>query len=60
MAPRRASLDLFTKRLGQDSVWAAWASVFSNARAPNEFGLADDFFKGIECVRAIVKNLTQV
>ncbi len=47
---------LFTKRLGLNSVWAGCASAFSNAHAPNEFELVDDFFKGIEYAGTIMEN----
>jgi acetylornithine deacetylase/succinyl-diaminopimelate desuccinylase-like protein len=47
---------LFTKRLGLNSVWAGCASAFSQAHAPNEFELVDDFFKGIEYAGTIVEN----
>ncbi len=47
---------LFTKRLGLNSVWAGCASPFSNAHAPNEFELVDDFFKGIEYAGTIMEN----
>lgn len=50
---------LFTKRLGLNSVWAGCASAFSNAHAPNEFELVDDFFKGIEFAGTIMENFAQ-
>ena len=51
---------LFTKRLGLNSVWAGCASAFSNAHAPNEFELVDDFFKGIEYAGKIMENFAHV
>ena len=50
---------LFTKRLGLNSVWAGCASAFSQAHAPNEFELVDDFFKGIEYAGTIVENFAR-
>ncbi len=50
---------LFTKRLGLNSVWAGCASAFSNAHAPNEFELVDDFFKGIEYAGTIMENFAR-
>lgn len=50
---------LFTKRLGLNSVWAGCASAFSNAHAPNEFELVDDFFKGIEFAGTIMEEFAQ-
>ena len=50
---------LFTKRLGLNSVWAGCASAFSQAHAPNEFEVVDDFFKGIEYAGTIMENFAQ-
>jgi acetylornithine deacetylase/succinyl-diaminopimelate desuccinylase-like protein len=50
---------LFTKTLGLNSVWAGCASAFSQAHAPNEFELVDDFFKGIEYAGTIVENFAR-
>ena len=51
---------LFTKKLGINSVWAGCASIFSNAHAPNEFELIDDFFKGIEYAGTIMENFAHI
>jgi len=47
---------LFTKRLGLNSVWAGCASAFSQAHAPNEFELVEDFLKGIVYAGTIMEN----
>jgi acetylornithine deacetylase/succinyl-diaminopimelate desuccinylase-like protein len=50
---------LFTKKLGLNSVWAGCASAFSQAHAPNEFELVDDFLKGIEYAGTIMENFAR-
>lgn len=50
---------VFTKRLGLNSVWTGCASAFSNAHAPNEFEVVDDFFKGIEYAGTIMEKFAE-
>ncbi len=50
---------LFTKRLRLNSVWTGCASAFSNAHAPNEFEVVDDFFKGIAYAGTIMEKFAE-
>jgi hypothetical protein len=51
---------LFTKRLELNSAWTGGSSAFSNAHAPNEFEVIDDFFKVIEYAGTIAENFAHI